>query len=188
MKKLTIFFIVGLSAVSVAQAQETKNYTYDALGRLIFVKKTAPSRIDLTSNYVYDKAGNRKRVIVCGSKGVPSEGTIHIGSASTLYVNDALVSPNGKYQLHLQLDGHLVLYNSSRPAIWYNGVSGTHICRMSMQADGNLVVYDNKGAAAWHTSTYGNGPSRLVLQDDGNLVIYRLSDNMVTWHTATTGM
>ena len=56
-----------IAASSPAAAQETKTYTYDALGRLVVVQKSGGPNDQTTSTYDYDKAGNRTQVSTNGS-------------------------------------------------------------------------------------------------------------------------
>lgn len=56
---VTGLFISGLGAASVAIAESTTTYQYDALGRLILV--TYPNGGTVT--YSYDAAGNRTQVV-----------------------------------------------------------------------------------------------------------------------------
>ena len=99
--------------------------------------------------------------------------------------NQAIVSPNGRYELRMQSDGNLVLY--SRPAynpLWQSGTSGSGATRAVMQSDGNLVVYRG-GTPLWQSQTSGYPSATLVMQDDGNAVIYH--NGVARWSTGTSG-
>lgn len=75
------------------------------------------------------------------------------------------------FELVLQYDGNLVIYNSSGRALW---ASHTNVGPTTavMQADGNFVIYnDDNGRAVWATKTNG-APGYLCFQNDGNLVVY----------------
>ena len=86
-------------------------------------------------------------------------------------------SPRGQYQLTMQADGNLVLYDTGDSnALWSTGSLGAN--RAVMQADGNFVVY-SAGNAVWTSGTDGFLNGRLVLQDDGNLVVY--DDDQAVW-------
>jgi hypothetical protein len=99
-------------------------------------------------------------------------------------------SPNGRYQLQMQTDGNLVLYNvANMAALWQSHTSMYPGLRAVMQADGNFVLYDGwveygQYNAYWHSHTWQYPGSTLHLQDDGNLVIYA-PDGYVPWHTNT---
>lgn len=54
-----------------AAAGETVTYTYDALGRLIAVSRSGGSAT-VASEYQFDAAGNRTRVVVSGN--LPGQG------------------------------------------------------------------------------------------------------------------
>lgn len=92
-----------------------------------------------------------------------------------------LTSNNGRYQLILQEDGNLVLYEVKR-ALWSSRTNGKAVSRCVMQSDGNLVIYGfNK--AIWASRTDGNAGAYLIVQDDGNVVIY-VNDKSI-WATNT---
>jgi hypothetical protein len=108
------------------------------------------------------------------------------GMGSTLGANDSLwatgknsiTSPNGKYQLIVQGDGNLVLYNmTTNPAgvLWASNTVGSGSNnQLIMQYAGNLVLYSGS-TPVWATpaSTIGSGASNyLAVQNDGNLVLY----------------
>ena len=96
---------------------------------------------------------------------------------------DRLRSPSGQFQLVLQTDGNLVLYDG-QTAIWATGTSGQTASQAAMQADGNLVLVGPGGAVVWEARTAGHPGARLVLQDDGNAVVYAL-DKRPLWSTGT---
>ncbi len=97
--------------------------------------------------------------------------------------NDAYISsPNGRFQLIMQSDGNLVLYEVGVRAKWASGTDGRGIQTCIFQGDGNFVLYGFYGGAVWNSGTNGNANSRLILQDDGNLVIYS-SSGVPIWNT-----
>ena len=62
----------GLWALGgTAHASETIVYKYDAKGRLVRVERTGTVNNGVTAQYQYDKAHNRRRVIVTGSPNLP---------------------------------------------------------------------------------------------------------------------
>ncbi|WP_225849011.1 hypothetical protein [Streptomyces sp. HPF1205] len=79
----------------------------------------------------------------------------------------------GQYQLIMQHDGNLVIYDVAGHPLWdtqtYNNVGDY----ATMQSDGNFVVYQGT-RALWNSGTGGNpgGYYYLCFQTDGNLVIY----------------
>jgi YD repeat-containing protein len=68
-KKLGLAAMVAGSVLtaSAAWAQETTDYTYDALGRLTKVVKTGGPSSGVQANYSYDAASNRTNVTVTNS-------------------------------------------------------------------------------------------------------------------------
>lgn len=91
-------------------------------------------------------------------------------SGERLHGDQALVSPNGRYQLLYQLDGNLVIYGPDGP-VWSSGTDGHSVNSLEMQGDGNLVLYDAAGPIR-ATRTEGNPGAMVQLQDDGKLVVY----------------
>jgi hypothetical protein len=90
--------------------------------------------------------------------------------------DDWLSSPSSQYQLILQQDGNLVIYDlwNGRTAIWASDTAGIAVNFAIMQEDGNFVIYGFPNAV-WATDTPGRGTCFLTMQNDGNLVIYQLN-------------
>jgi len=113
---------------------------------------------------------------------------------ATLVAGDELVSPGRGYELIMQADGNLVLYDGavtcstscSGDALWNSGTDGDDGASVTMQADGNLVVYYN-GTAVWNANTWGFSGDYLKVQDDGNLVIYQDSHPIWDWGSGDIG-
>ncbi|HEX8300541.1 hypothetical protein [Sphingomonas sp.] len=61
--------LIGVAAVlaTAAIASETITYTYDAKGRVVKVEHSGSVNDNLTANYTFDKADNRKNLTVTGS-------------------------------------------------------------------------------------------------------------------------
>ncbi|KAI9844336.1 MAG: hypothetical protein M1837_005640 [Sclerophora amabilis] len=117
-------------------------------------------------------------------------------TASSLYPNQRLTSPNGTYSFVLQDDGNLVLYKvvpSPPRALWASASYGREPGRLTLQEDGNLVLYERgspspRGPWATATNIEGEGKRERVLEvrDDGDVV---LSDQgRKVWSTETAGM
>jgi YD repeat-containing protein len=70
MRKL-LLGAIALALVTGAFATETITYTYDAKGRLIRVVRTGTVNNNVTTEYTYDKANNRKTVVTTNSPNVP---------------------------------------------------------------------------------------------------------------------
>jgi hypothetical protein len=97
---------------------------------------------------------------------------------------EKIVSTNNQYELEMQLDGNLVLFQISpisRKALWSTYTGGLNTYQAKIQTDGHLVVYGADNHVYWASSHYRPGTNTsyfLIMQDDGNLVIYPDS-NMV---------
>lgn len=84
-----------------------------------------------------------------------------------------LTSRNHQYQLVLQRDGNLVLYDKRRHPLWASNTNGQRVEKCIMQRDGNLVLYHRNGQPVWASNTIGKPGSYLLIQNDGNMVIYQ---------------
>lgn len=104
-----------------------------------------------------------------------------------LWPEQRLASANGQFQLVMQTDGNLVLYDADLRALWSSGTNHTPGAWAAMQSDGNFVIYNGEGTTAlWQTGTDGQYDAFLVLQDDGNLVVYN-AQRIPVWDTGTWG-
>ena len=91
----------------------------------------------------------------------------------SLYPGDVLRSAGGQYELIMQTDGNLVVYDlrNGRSPMWASDTAGASSTRAVMQGDGNFVVYTGD-QAIWASETDGHEGAYVRLQDDGNLVVY----------------
>lgn len=107
---------------------------------------------------------------------LPSEGRLN--------PNDDVVSNNGRFQLILQSDGNLVLYDTAggRKSIWSSGTQGKAVNNCILQSDGNLVIYGFANPV-WSSGTQGHPNSYLRVQNDGNVAIYPMGDALWATHT-----
>lgn len=109
-------------------------------------------------------------------------------AGESLHVGQELRSANGKYQLILQGDGNLVLYEPGQVPVWATGTwtlpQLLRPTRLDMQADGNIVLYTAFNYVAWSPNIHGRGGDRLVLQPDRNVVVYTPGGEPV-WATDT---
>ena len=64
----------------------------------------------------------------------------------------------GPYNLFMQTDGNVVMYDTYNRAVWNSQtpMKGAKPHLLAMQDDGNLVLYDGNGKSTWHTVTGGN--------------------------------
>lgn len=111
-------------------------------------------------------------------------GTLYQGMQ--LQVGQQLDSCDGRFDLILQSDGNLVLYEGST-ALWAANTVGSGAALATMQDDGNFVVYTSGGTAVFDTGTEGSGCGTfLAVQTDGNLVVYDGAGTAV-WASGTGG-
>jgi hypothetical protein len=103
-----------------------------------------------------------------------------LADGETLGAPQILFATNHEYQLAMQSDGNLVLYNNFGRAIWASNTAGNPGAYLAMQAsDGNLVIYGASGTPLWASGTAGNPGDALQVQADGNLVIYNSSGQAI---------
>lgn len=105
-------------------------------------------------------------------------------------LSNIIFSQNHRYELWVQNDGNLVLYdvallNRLGPyhdaSLWASCTNGYENESLVMQPDGNLVLYQSLGRARFATGTNNHPGAYLVLQDDGNLVVYDSDNTTVLW-------
>jgi hypothetical protein len=89
-----------------------------------------------------------------------------------LYGDDYVESENGQFRLVMQLDGNLVLLNSSSQPIWDTGTNTNDPGWAVMQADGNFVVYNGSNTPIWATGTAGNSGAYLAVLDNGTIMLF----------------
>jgi len=104
-----------------------------------------------------------------------------VESGMSLIFGQSAVSCDGRFELRMQGDGNLVLYQDSA-AIWASGTFG-NFHMMHLQSDGNIVI-TQLGTPVWSTGTHGNPGARLRIQNDGNLVLYSTA-GAVLWQSGT---
>ena len=102
-----------------------------------------------------------------------------------LTAGQSLWSCDGHYQLEMQNDGNLVLYQGAM-GLWQSNTAGSGSDNyLVLQDDGNLVVYTSAPVAVWTSQTQGNGCGvYLAVQTDGNVVLYT-SGGTAFWDTGT---
>lgn len=107
-------------------------------------------------------------------------------TSTVLTINQKIRLQNGQYDLILQNDNNLVLYQGSR-AVWSTNTAGSGATKLIFQNDGNLVLYTSANVAKWRSNTSGNPNSIFWFQNDGNLVIYR-SNGSFSWQSNTAAV
>jgi hypothetical protein len=123
--------------------------------------------------------------------GVPIPFSDGMKPGEVMYKGQSRVSHNNQYELVLQTDGNLVLYQKTsdnaplEKAVqrWMSYTKGKDVDRLVMQRDGNLVIYPFSTAkqkcpnlqicdnSIWQTGTGGHPGSHLKVQDNGEVVI-----------------
>ena len=88
-----------------------------------------------------------------------------------LTVGQTLRSCDGRFQLAMQYDGNLVLYQGGG-ALWASNTWTSTGYSAVMQNDGNFVLYDVNQHPLFASGTWGRPGNTLAMQDDGNLVVY----------------
>ncbi|HEX3786081.1 MAG TPA: beta-galactosidase [Pseudonocardiaceae bacterium] len=99
--------------------------------------------------------------------------------------NGALTSCDGRFNLIMQSDGNLVLYEGST-VLWASNTVNSSATKAILQGDGNFVLYTSAGAAVWASGTSGNSGASLTVGDDGNVIIAS-STGTTLWSTNTGG-
>ncbi|MBM9506130.1 hypothetical protein [Actinacidiphila acididurans] len=91
----------------------------------------------------------------------------------------------GQYQLTMQHDGNLVIYDVAGHPLWNSQTEGHSGAYATMQNDGNFVVYQGS-QWLWNSQTGGNTGAYyyLCFQTDGNLVVYAPVPNTTPCHGA----
>jgi hypothetical protein len=107
-----------------------------------------------------------------------------------LRAGQSRTSVDGKYSIHMQDDGNLIVYKKGAPAnpLWTSQTGARPGAYAVMRADGNLVVYSPDGKTALFNS--GNTNARnatLTMLGDGNAVVVR-PDNTPVWGTMANGV
>ena len=99
-----------------------------------------------------------------------------------------LFTSNG-YELELQTDGNLVLYNDDNDVTWETNTADIGIAPydLKLRSDGVLVLLDSLKTILWSSGrTKGIGPYELELHRNGNIVIYD-SLNRIIWNSKQEG-
>lgn len=122
----------------------------------------------------------------------PGNAGVALGNTSSainqnykLNPGESIYSNDGRFQMKMQTDGNLVVYDRVRGnALWSIYGLGATLSAGSglwMQQDGNLVVYKNNTASAanvvWSSGTNGTGADYVVVANDGKILI---RDNLGT--------
>jgi YD repeat-containing protein len=104
----------ALAAGSGAEAQVTQSYSYDGNGRLIGVT-TSGSGGTNTAAYAYDAAHNRTSRVRSGTTTYAALDSLPDGGLLSL--DEALVSPDGRFTFAMRSTGRLELWKEDDP-LW----------------------------------------------------------------------
>ncbi|WP_028927180.1 hypothetical protein [Pseudonocardia acaciae] len=106
-----------------------------------------------------------------------------LASGATLWANQSVRSPGGRYFLTQQADGNLVFYRAPRTPVWSTKTGGNGV-RTVMRKDGNLVVSTAADRTLFETHSSGAPGAWLSVSDDGDLKLYT-PDRRVLWQPVT---
>lgn len=81
------------------------------------------------------------------------KGSDTLPAESTLGCDQKLASTNGLYELVMQGDGNLVIYDFFRKPLWSSKTNGKGGKKLAMQSDGNLVIYTQENKPVWASNT-----------------------------------
>jgi hypothetical protein len=169
-----------LLSASLAHAQTTTNYYYDALGRLIGAYPGSGA----AESYSYDAAGNRT-VLAHPTTLTPPTTAGKLTAGQTLAQGQSLTSSDGRFTVVMQYDSNLVVYLGGT-ALWTSGTVDRQAAYLVMLGNGNLVVYGPQGNVLWTSGTGGNSGAWATIQTDGNFVVYSASNTQL-WASNTGG-
>lgn len=135
---------------------------------------------------VYNASGTPIYFLYNGSANGTSTQTVTINAGMQLLTTSCQIFNNG-YQLILQNDGNLVVYNSAGAPVWASMTNGKGAVQALMQSDGNFVLYnaieangsENSANAVWASGTENNPGAYLGLGSNGNLAIYYSSGSAI---------
>jgi len=106
-----------------------------------------------------------------------------LNAGSSIEAGARLSSCNGAFNLEMQTDGNLVMYDAASGAPkWASKTQGKGGRTVVMQEDGNLVIYGNKGAV-WSTRSMTAG-SWLEVTDQGSLEVWAPYEEGLRWTSA----
>ena len=102
-----------------------------------------------------------------------------------LTTNQSLASCDGRFDLVMQGDDNLVVYEGGTP-LWASNTVNDGAVKAIMQGDGNFVLYTASGSPVWASNTPGNSGAYLTMESDGNLEVFSAS-GAVLWASNTGG-
>lgn len=127
------------------------------------------------------------------SLGIPEGGSIILETMGLSVVNDGsvdlLIPANGAFEMSLQEDGNLIIFNKEREVLWSSGT--TDVVDFKRKSSDRLFVGN-----ALYPGNYlisNNKRYKFSYELDGNLVLYGISDatscnSQVLWESSTKGL
>jgi hypothetical protein len=151
----------------------------DALGNALGVASIAGDAGATANAGVTAHRGNAvvAQTTTTGGSALCGTGQLSSGShlaTGLLTSGQCLISPNRQFELVMQADGNLVLYNHYGGALWATGTVGNPGAFLQVQANGSMgvVAADNRTQLFYATGSVGTPDPNLVLENTGNLVLY----------------
>lgn len=89
----------------------------------------------------------------------------------TLYRNQAIYSPDGRYRFIFQDDQNLVLYGPGNAVLWASNTRKSKSDRVTLGADGNFVMSRYNGSVQWQSYTGGHSGATLTFDNAGQINI-----------------
>lgn len=81
-------------------------------------------------------------------------------------------SPNGKYYVIFESNGHLVVYDQNDNKKWISDSEDNYNASCTLKENGDLVIYRSDGSKAWSSKTENNKNASLYISDEGEIFIY----------------
>jgi YD repeat-containing protein len=171
MKLLVVFgAAASLASAGMAQAQVTQSYSYDGNGRLIGVS-TSGSGGTNTAAYAYDAAHNRTSRVRAGTTTYAALDSLPDGGLLSL--DEALVSPDGRFTFAMRSTGRLELWKEDDPVWRLEELAGAPQLAMT-DAGARLALggEPSADAAVWSVT------------NDGALIVTGGSSSTTVWSSA----
>jgi len=158
---------------AAAVAQVTQTYQYDANGRLTGVTTTGSGGTN-TATYAYDDADNRTSRSQTGTTAYAA--LSRLPAVDDLLPLQALVSPNGHFNLAVRSSGALELW-ADQSVVWSS---------LADELGRPIFAVDGAGNARFlGTGREDDSPAGayLALQDDGNLMLRDVKGSAILWQS-----
>jgi hypothetical protein len=144
-------------------------------------------------------------IVTASTAGLACSSVEHVSASKGEYnltpgsPDDCIRSSDGRYELHMQKEGSLALYDNRHPGhvlIWQAKLAGApqQGSKAVLRNDGSLVVLDPSGKEAWRSAAAGGmGDYFIMISEKGRLEVYKgstLSDpaKSVVWASSPGDM